>query len=1323
MSGVEAADTGNTVTVFIGSYLDTDQMISSGIMPSMLANGDIGLNVLDGDMENATEAAPGQSNLVTELAGAWQGSGSGSQGMAEAAEVTSGTVQLTNTSNSELSVAAAGTILYAADGAAYEINEDPTNAAWTNGTSQTGSGSYLLAPGQTITVAVQATFQGNDAGSDASGSIDQSLVPGLVVHQADNLTPGGSLAVTSVSVSNGGHYYMNGDSYTPSLTFTPSAGASATGHVGELYVAGAGALGSTGSGYTVASNVAVDSPDGKTLFTINITSVSASGAILGMTFNTTTTLVSSIPATLSIVQAGASGGSIVGTNFGVSSVKIDDPGFGYTSPPTIAFSTAGSAPPASGVVTTANTSGDWLTSGADSYSSVFTNQGLVPAETYVAVNTGAYWTQADVVGWESYVSEARSVGVLNVAPLESDVLSREDPGQPFATSTFYSGVRQAALYGGGLEIQLPSSGVFTMSPSEWQTVVEETRWCSDNGIRSALLVENQGDSITSSDPNFAPDTMTLIEQLGAEDALPSQVVLENDSASQNGSYYDTSPTDQNALNAVALQVADAFALTPTAAEDGLEVRGASKAQTSVIMTGVKPSEDVPYGLEAGFAPYTETQVFSSNKAEIITATVIDTKGLLSLSDTVNGASAVAGSALTFSGVASQVTNFLNDLSAYAASGGEGVASLQLSLTDPLNQVTDGVTSVYLGDIHPTFASISETPSSSVGNIIQTGDSVTFDLATSEAVTVNGIPELVLTNGEFASYVGQSSPNDLLFSYSVLPGDDTNALRVRGLDLDGSQITGTENGLALDPDSLALPSVEMANPLVVNTLTDTITSVTEIGSASGVLVSGNQVTFDLGANSSITAVSGTPSLELSDGGIAEYTGLTLNGEMKFVYNIPIGGVSEALSPTSLNLNGAAVTNVLGEAVVPPDSLPNLQQAQSYNATNYDMDTLVIALSADEYLGDAKAIISINGVQVTAPIDVAAVHSQGQTQLVTVEGDFGSSLNNLDVSFTNDLFGGRPLLDRNLYVDQVTFDGRTEASSDKLALTSTLVAPIQATTQDELQLWVSEDASAGNAMFSVDVDGVDLPSTFSTNVQNSSGGWQEVDVYGSFGQGAHTVTITNQSDTPQSQGETGLYVKQVGIDGIIQSASSEGLYGAGSSTMISVAAPHLDTLTLQVSEDAWNGDAQCYVTVDGRIVGGTTTVTASHAAHAEQSITIDVAGLSTGTHLVGLSFINDAWGGTVNTDRNLYLDSVQLNGIDQRVSTEIDTWGTASFQLGQEVPHNVALSNITSLSTGLAVHTSLGSPAAATSIPATVPGVSDLHVSYGAIGSSVALLNGT
>lgn len=1322
MSGVGSADTDNTVTVFIGSYLDTNQMVLSGIMPGMLANGNIGLNVLDGDMENATEAAPGQSNLVTELAGAWQGSGSGSQGMAEAADVNSGTVQLTNTSKSELSVAAAGTIVYAADGAAYEINEDPTNAAWTNGTNQTGGGSYVLAPGQTITVAVQATFQGNDAGSDASGSIDQSLVAGLVVQQANSLTPGGSLAVASVSVANGGHYYMNGASYTPSLTFTPSAGATAAGHVTELYVAGAGALGSTGSKYTVASNVAVDSPDGKTLFTINITSVDANGAILGMTFNTTTTLVASIPATLSIVQAGASGGSITGTNFGVASVKIDDPGFGYISPPAIAFSTAGSAPPASGAVTTASTSGNWLTSGTDSYSSVFTDQGLVPAETYVAVNTGSYWTQADVVAWEGYVTEARSVGVLNVAPLESNVLSLEDPGQPFATSTFYSGVRQAALYGGGLEIQLPSSGVFTMSPSEWQTVVEEIRWCSDNGLRSALLVENESALITSSDPNFAPDTMTLIEQLGAEGALPSQVVLENDSASQNGSYYDTSPTDENALNAVALQVADAFALTPTASEDGLEVRGASKAQTSVIMTGVKPIEDIPAVLEAGFAPYAETKVFSSSTSAIITATVVDTKGLLSLSDSVNGASAAAGSVLTFSGIASQVTNFLNHLNAQVSAAGGGVASMQLSLTDSLNQVTDGATSVYLGDIHPAFASVTETPSSSVGNIIQTGDTVTFDLATSEGVTVSGIPELVLTNGEFASYAGESSPTDLLFSYSVLPGDDTSALRVRGLDLDGSQITGNENGLALDPDSLALPSAEMANPLVVNTLTDTVTSVTETGSASGVLVSGDQVTFILGANNSITSVSGTPSLELSDGGIAAYAGLTSNGEMKFSYEIPIGGVSQALSPTSLDLNGAAVTNALGEAVVPPDSLPGPQETQSYNATNYDMDTLAIALSADEYLGDAKAIVSINGVQVTGLIDVAAVHSQGQTQLVTLEGNFGSSITDLDVSFTNDLFGGRPLYDRNLYVDQVTFDGRTEASSEKLALTSTLVAPIQPMAQDELQLWVSQDSLAGNAMFSVDVDGVDLPGMFSTNVQNSGGGWQEVDVYGAFGQGAHTVMVTNRSDTPQSQGETGLFVEQVGIDGVIQSADSQGLYGAGSSTMISLAAPHLDTLTLQVSEDAWNGDAKCYVTIDGRIVGGTTTVTASHAAHAEQSITISMAGLSTGNHLIGLSFINDAWGGTANTDRNLYLDSVQLNGVDGKISTELATWGTASFQLEQSVPHTVAISNITSLSTGVAVHTNLGSSAAATSIPSAVPGVSDLHVSFGAVGSSAALLNG-
>ena len=77
---------------------------------------------------------------------------------------------------------------------------------------------------------------------------------------------------------------------------------------------------------------------------------------------------------------------------------------------------------------------------------------------------------------------------------------------------------------------------------------------------------------------------------------------------------------------------------------------------------------------------------------------------------------------------------------------------------------------------------------------------------------------------------------------------------------------------------------------------------------------------------------------------------------------------------------------------------------------------------------------------------------------------------------------------------------------------------------------------------------------------------------------------------------------------------------------------DTLVLNLSEDAYKGDAQFTVSVDGAQLGGTQTVTASHGAGQSQAFTFK-GNFGSGKHTVAVSFLNDAWGGTAATDRNL------------------------------------------------------------------------------------------
>jgi Ca-dependent carbohydrate-binding module xylan-binding/Calx-beta domain len=100
-----------------------------------------------------------------------------------------------------------------------------------------------------------------------------------------------------------------------------------------------------------------------------------------------------------------------------------------------------------------------------------------------------------------------------------------------------------------------------------------------------------------------------------------------------------------------------------------------------------------------------------------------------------------------------------------------------------------------------------------------------------------------------------------------------------------------------------------------------------------------------------------------------------------------------------------------------------------------------------------------------------------------------------------------------------------------------------------------------------------------------------------------------------------------------------------TAVGVAVPAApiapDELTLRVSEDAYQGDAQFVVLVDGHQIGGTQAVTASHAAAQHQDIVLQ-GDFGSDPSTVEVRFLNDAYNGTPDTDRNLYVDQLTING---------------------------------------------------------------------------------
>ena len=102
---------------------------------------------------------------------------------------------------------------------------------------------------------------------------------------------------------------------------------------------------------------------------------------------------------------------------------------------------------------------------------------------------------------------------------------------------------------------------------------------------------------------------------------------------------------------------------------------------------------------------------------------------------------------------------------------------------------------------------------------------------------------------------------------------------------------------------------------------------------------------------------------------------------------------------------------------------------------------------------------------------------------------------------------------------------------------------------------------------------------------------------------------------------------------------------------------DMISLSLSEDAWQGDAMADILVDGVPVVRNQTITASHTAGQDQTLALSVP--SAASHVVSVEFTNDAYGGSADQDRNLYIDGISVNGVSTGQSAPEDGGGIESF----------------------------------------------------------------
>jgi len=212
-------------------------------------------------------------------------------------------------------------------------------------------------------------------------------------------------------------------------------------------------------------------------------------------------------------------------------------------------------------------------------------------------------------------------------------------------------------------------------------------------------------------------------------------------------------------------------------------------------------------------------------------------------------------------------------------------------------------------------------------------------------------------------------------------------------------------------------------------------------------------------------------------------------------------------------------------------------------------------------------------------------------------------------------------------------------------------------DTLTVDLSEDAYRGDAQAIVTLDGKTLtPQPVSITARHATGATQALTFAGDFGAGPHQVGISFINDAwgGTASADRNLYVDAVTLDGQASpdvAAHSTAMWWNGTDRFsvtaptpapVQAPAPPADhTLVLHLSEDAWQGDARFVATLDGQALNGAQAVLASHAVGGEQAFTFH-GSFGDGPHDLAVSFINDAWGGTASTDRNLYVDAVDYDG---------------------------------------------------------------------------------
>lgn len=418
--------------------------------------------------------------------------------------------------------------------------------------------------------------------------------------------------------------------------------------------------------------------------------------------------------------------------------------------------------------------------------------------------------------------------------------------------------------------------------------------------------------------------------------------------------------------------------------------------------------------------------------------------------------------------------------------------------------------------------------------------------------------------------------------------------------------------------------------------------------------------------------------------------SLNETQTFTFLGNWGAVQQTATITFVNpltdANGSRNVVLQGVSYDGAATAANAATLSATNATVFKIgtiptvgagaDTLVLHICELAYKGDAAFTVSVNGIQIGGLLTATTAVQSGQTEDFDVFGNWGTGRQAVTVSFANGLSdpGGA----RDLFVWGMTYDGAGYGGNVQnlygggtAAFLVGTAAPIGAGA-DTLVLNLVETAYQGDAQFTISVNGVQIGGVQTATLPAGSKA-EPFTVLGNWGQGRQTVTVTFINGLSDAGGSRNLYVEGMTYDGTSYGDNVHNLYGGGAACfLIGTAAPigsGPDTLTVNLWETAYQGDAQFTVSVNGVQVGGVQTATMPTNGKTEP-FTFE-GNWGPGKQTVTINFVNgmhDSGG-----SRNLFVEGMTYDGTNYGNNVQ-NMWGggTGSFSVGS---NTIAVSSAT------------------------------------------------